>query len=111
MSGPRDASSHTVRVGEELVIRLAENPTTGYVWQIRQSGAGALRVAESRFESGTPAGARAPAGAGGERVVRLVGERPGRVQVEALRRRPWEPDSAALERKEFRVEVTEEGRG
>jgi inhibitor of cysteine peptidase len=90
----------TVRVGQELVIRLSENPGTGYSWELRQSGPGELRVVENRFEPGGPG-----VGAAGQRVLRLVGERVGSVQLEMLERRPWEAESASQQRRGFTVQV------
>jgi inhibitor of cysteine peptidase len=90
----------TVRVGQELVIRLSENPSTGYSWELRQSGSGGLRLVENRFEPGG-----AGVGAAGQRVVRLIGERVGSVQIEMLERRPWEAESASQQRRGFTVQV------
>ena len=93
-------STTTVRAGEELVIRLAENPTTGYSWQFRQTGPGELSVVDDRFEAG---GTPRP-GAAGTRVVRLVARRPGTVRIEALERRPWET-AGELRKRDFTVVV------
>jgi inhibitor of cysteine peptidase len=93
----------TVRVGQEVVIRIRENPTTGYSWELRQSGSGALRVVENRFEAG--GGSTPMIGAGGQRIVRLVGERAGQVQIEMVERRPWESESASQQRRGFTVQV------
>jgi inhibitor of cysteine peptidase len=99
-------STRTIRSGDEIVIRLAENPTTGYAWEIRQAGEGALRVVESRFEGGGAEGGGGPApGAGGQRVVRLAGERAGTVRIEAVERRPWDPPAEAQQRREFTIVV------
>jgi len=93
----------TVRVGQEVVIRLSENPTTGYSWEFRQSGSGELRVLENRFEAG--GGATPMVGAGGQRIVRLVGERVGQVQIDMVERRPWESESASQQRRGFTIQV------
>jgi predicted secreted protein len=108
LSGPRvvelrDSGSggpQTIRVGEEAVIRLSENPTTGYAWELSQSGAGALRVVENRFDPGG-----AGIGAAGQRVIRLVGELAGTVEVTLIERRPWESSSGAQQRKTFTIQV------
>jgi predicted secreted protein len=75
---------------EALTLRLAENPTTGFRWHVSQSGPGGLHLLDEQFV----AGAGAP-GAGGQRVLRFVGQRPGEVRLQAVLRRPWEPDAAA----------------
>ena len=95
-------SSHRVGVGEELVIRLGENPTTGYQWQLRQSGTGELRPVGDGTESG---GATMMPGAASHRVVRFVGERVGRLQLEAVERRDWEPASSSKQKLVFEIVV------
>jgi predicted secreted protein len=92
-------------VGDELVIRLAENPTTGHVWELQQAGEGTLRIADNRFEAGSPEGGLPAPGAAGYRVVRLVGERPGTVHLQAVERRPWEPPEKALQTRAFTIVV------
>jgi inhibitor of cysteine peptidase len=98
-------STRTVRVGDEIVIRLAENPTTGYAWEFHQSGDGALRTVDNKYESAGPQPGRPLPGAGGQRVLRLVGERAGKVQLEAVHRRPWDPPASAEQRRVFTVIV------
>jgi predicted secreted protein len=92
-----DASApRTLALGDGLVLRLAENPTTGYRWQLSQSGPGELSLVEERFVAG--ADGAAP-GAGGHRLVRFIGRRSGEVRVQAVLRRSWEaPDAAAQTR-------------
>lgn len=102
---PGGESRRAVRVGEVVFFRLPENPTTGYVWEFQQTGTGALRVAENKFEPGSPdAGAPAP-GSGGQRVLQLVGERAGTVQLQAVQRRSWEPPEKAIDTRSFTVDV------
>jgi inhibitor of cysteine peptidase len=91
----------TLRLGEDLVIRLPENPTTGYRWEFRQSGTGALRLAQDVFEPGS----REAVGAAGRREVRFVAERAGKVRVEAVERRSWEAPEAASRRQVYDVVV------
>jgi inhibitor of cysteine peptidase len=98
-SGP--GGPQTVRVGQEVVIRLTENPTSGYAWEVRQSGSGTVRVIEDRYEPG----GQGRVGAGGQRIVRLLGEQAGQVQLELVHRRPWEPDSAARERRRYVMHI------
>ena len=104
--GEADANStHTVRVGEELVLRLSENPTTGYAWEIAQSGPGVLRVVANGFEQGGSPGAAAMPGAGGQRVVRLVANGAGTVRLSAVQKRPWDAPGVAQQTRDFTIEV------
>jgi len=60
-------SNVQVRVGQELDVRLAANPTTGYTWQYRPDPPPLLRSTSRRFE---PSATRSPPlpGAGGVQV-------------------------------------------
>ena len=98
-------SSFQLALNEELVVRLPENPTTGYLWQFTQSGTGALKEVENRYIAGTePRGGPVP-GAGGQRVIRFVAEKKGSVQLEAIHRREWEPPTKDLQRRVFSLVV------
>lgn len=98
-------STTAVRVGAEVVIRLAENPTTGYAWEFRQTGSGGLSIVDNRFEAGGSAGSPPLPGAAGYRVVRLVGKHAGTVHLEAVERRPWETSGGEQRRREFTIVV------
>jgi inhibitor of cysteine peptidase len=72
--------SVTVAPGQQVVVRLAENPTTGYRWE---PPAG-IEVVSDEF---LPAGSTAM-GAGGERVFTLAASRTAGEALFALTR-PW----------------------
>ena len=86
-----DSGAATLSRNDELVLRLPENPTTGYRWEVTQSAAGTLRLIDDRFVAG---GGLAP-GAGGQRVIRFAALAPGNVQISAVMRRSWETSSPA----------------
>ena len=70
--------------GQTVVIRLPENPTTGYSWQILQGTA----LSGANFS----AAAAEAAGAAGERVFTVVaGESPATLRFGLSR--PWESDA------------------
>jgi inhibitor of cysteine peptidase len=93
----------TLAQGEEVVIRLAENPTTGYRWQLTHSGTGELALLEDRFVPGT--GGDAGLGASGDRVLRYQGRKGGEVRVDAVLRRSWDPPEASTQRRQFVIVV------
>jgi inhibitor of cysteine peptidase len=91
-----------VGVGDEVVIRLPENATTGYVWTVHAVGNG-LSLVEDTMVPPSPAGGTppdmarfpegiAPPGAGGERFVRVRATTPARADVVLRLARPWEPE-------------------
>jgi len=83
--GPADAGTHrSVQVGDRAEVRLPENPTTGYRWQI-PSDESRLRLVEDRFE-----GPQSPRGAGGVRVLVFEAVRAGQVGLHLMKSRSWE---------------------
>jgi inhibitor of cysteine peptidase len=79
------AAGDTIRIatGGTVVVRLPENPSTGYRWQFE--AAVGLTVSGESFSPDSSA-----PGAAGERVLRLVGSTPGSFVFTAALRRPWE---------------------
>lgn len=84
--------------GDRIVIRVPENPTTGYSWVLADIPE-PLRLGSNDY---LPPQSTAP-GAGGERRVELVASRPGQARVELSLERPWEDE--AVERFEVLVRV------
>lgn len=66
-----------------IVVRLPENPTTGYRWGV--DSLGSLRLVDDAFvvASGAP-------GAGGKRVLRFAAVTPGTTALVLALRRMWE---------------------
>jgi inhibitor of cysteine peptidase len=83
---------HTVRVGDDVVLRLPENPTTGYRWTLSTSADDALSL-----ESDTYVPGEAKPGTPGVRVFRLRATAPGTVELRLHRRRRWETTPAEPE--------------
>jgi predicted secreted protein len=84
----RDGVAH-VSAGDEVVVRLIENPGTGYRWDIEQLPDG-VQVISSELER---TGGDAP-GAGGHRVVTLRATEPVDGQVRFVLARSWETGRA-----------------
>jgi inhibitor of cysteine peptidase len=102
LSESNSASPHVVARNEDVVVRLAENPTTGYRWEVTQSGVGELRLVDDQFIAGT--GGTTP-GAGGHRVLRFTAQRPGNIELAAVKRRSWEPVEASTEQRRYSLVV------
>jgi len=93
------AGRYEAAVGETVVLRLAENPGTGYRWEV--TAADGLELVADAFE---PPASAAP-GAEGHRSFTVFADRPGTAHLHVERRRAWEP--AAVETCEVEVQVTQ----
>ncbi|WP_406492295.1 protease inhibitor I42 family protein [Streptomyces sp. NBC_00846] len=83
---PRDSEVH-VSLGDEVVVQLPENATTGYLWSVQRVDDG-LEVTGNEYEApGQPL-----PGAGGKRVVRVRPTAAGEGLVQLVLKRPWEDD-------------------
>jgi inhibitor of cysteine peptidase len=86
------APAAQLATGEECLLRLASNPSTGYRWRLEPVEPAIVeQVGEAEFVA-APAGAGAPVvGAGGVEIFRLRGSSPGQASLRFAYRRPWEP--------------------
>jgi inhibitor of cysteine peptidase len=98
-----DGAVKRVSPGEGIVIRLPENPTTGYRWSVEAVDPEVVEVGESEFEANDEAGR---AGAGGTRYLHLRTRQPGVSRVTLVLRRPWESGGENLRRFQVNVEVS-----
>ncbi len=87
-----------VSQGDVLVVRLPENPTTGYRWSLDEHDPARLTMQNATF---SPAGAGI--GAGGGRSFTFVAAGPGETDLSLSLRRPWERGTAA--RQSFRAKI------
>jgi inhibitor of cysteine peptidase len=81
-----------------IVIRLAEQPTTGYRWQV-ENAVGLVQTGDDFTVS-----SNAP-GTGGERTFRFAIQQSGTAQIALSLRRPWEAGTAPAAHFEVTVEV------
>ncbi len=73
-----------LRVGEELEIVLAETRTTGYRWDVVETGAPVCRFVRDAFEAGDPT-----PGAPGRHTWRIAAAQAGAATVALAYRRPF----------------------
>ena len=92
----RDGDVARVSAGDEVVVRLIENPGTGYRWDIKDLPHGAQVVSSELERTGG-----GPPGAGGHRVITFRTTEPVDGQVRFVLARRWETGRAAAE--EFTV--------
>ena len=102
LSEAAHGSTMRLAVGDTLSLRLAENPSTGYRWQLTL-GAG-LEAAGDDYAPGLPAAAGG-VGAGGERRFGIRATQAGDSTVSALLRRGWDADTARGRRFDLAVQV------
>jgi len=91
-------AEHAVDVGQELVVRLPENRTTGFRWHLALPGDG-VALDEDRFDVDTSA----RPGAGGVRTFRLHATKPGAHRLGATLQRSWGSGDAGQPGLEFRL--------
>ncbi|MCM8594935.1 protease inhibitor I42 family protein [Accumulibacter sp.] len=82
-----------LRVGESLLLRLADSPTTGFTWTVSRLDDRLALVSED-FSRGA---SRAP-GSGGSRTWTFVARQPGVAGLELKRWRAWEGEGSVIER-------------
>ena len=100
--GETDAGvEHALGVGQEAVLRLPENRTTGYRWQL--SAPDGIAVEDAGYE---PAPSGAP-GAAGTRTFRLRPTVAGTHQVAVGLRRSWESSGPAAAELRFHLRTTD----
>lgn len=78
LSTDDNAGRFTVARGEQVVIRLAENPTTGYQWFLVLATTSPLRLLSTEFDP-SPGGGT---GGGGVRIFNFVAASTGAGTVE-----------------------------
>lgn len=78
-----------MQVGESLDLRLDENPTTGFQWQVVSGDKSVAEVTGDSFQTpGTDA-----AGAGGTHTFTITAHSAGRTTLRSVLARSWERDN------------------
>lgn len=86
--------SAELRVGERLIARLPENPSTGYTWAIDETNRRLLTLDGTDY---TPAEIGS-IGARGQRTFTFTARQPGEVALQFKYWRFWEGDVSVTER-------------
>jgi TolB protein len=93
----------TVPEGNEVIVRLPENPTTGYSWNVTVSPG--LAVTGDRYEPNSTSGMLL--GGGGIHTWSLVPEHPGIFTFSGIYMRPWENVTGTEERYTLTITTVE----
>lgn len=94
----------TLENEETFYLRLQENPTTGYSWELDLSK-GLSLVSDKYYPPESKEGEQPLIGAGGVHVWEIKADSEGIQQVTAVYRRSWENESSTEDRFTLNVEV------
>ncbi|OTE96869.1 hypothetical protein BCS42_12480 [Crenothrix sp. D3] len=85
-------------VGKSFVIRLNENPSTGYVWAI-DGQTELLALQSSDYMSDAPPNQQGEVlvGGGGKRTFTFVAKKSGTTTLKLKQWRPWEGDASIVD--------------
>lgn len=99
----RGDQAATVRatIGDTIVVRLPENPTTGYAWEVQGDTLVGLRLAADDYVADRPS----TLGGGGQRTLTFGVVEAGTWPLVLRLRRAWEPPEAYAEELALTVSV------
>jgi predicted secreted protein len=89
-----------VRVGETIELRLSENPSTGYAWNVTFDPPDAVAVVYNHWKSSGGA-----IGAPGTRDLSIEIKQAGKLVIRAKSLRSWEGESSVTKSLEFQIEA------
>ncbi len=90
--------------GETFYLRLQENPTTGYSWQLNLSQKLSL-VSDKYYPPESKEGEKPIVGAGGVHLWEIKADSKGNQQVTAIYKRSWENETGTEDKFALNVEV------
>ena len=94
------SQSFIVRIGDEIIIQLAENPTTGYRWAVEPTAVPILTLEHSRF---TPSGTNP--GTSGQRTLTFKAQQAGTAQLQFKLWQQWEGERSITDRFSVTIQV------
>ena len=101
LSNADHGRSIPVQTGDETVVRLPENPTTGYRWFVERID-GPITLESDSYTASPPVAI----GSGGMRELRFRATAPGAARLELKHWQEWEGDSSVTERFAVDIDVT-----
>jgi inhibitor of cysteine peptidase len=90
-----------MHVGDDVVMRLPENATTGYRWAVDSADENLVEVKEAEYVPPAPSAI----GIGGEAHWIVHAKTAGVTQVKLKRWRHWEGESSVVERYEITLRI------
>ena len=93
VTSAEDGTSIEADVGDTILLRLADNPTTGYGWEFEPVTGDSLVLTNSGYEPSSGA-----MGGGGVTTWTLSVIAAGTISIALKQWRPWEGDASVLDR-------------
>jgi inhibitor of cysteine peptidase len=100
LTGADNGRAIELRVGDDVVLRLPENATTGYRWGIDAADESLVEIKEGEYSPASNA-----IGVGGEVQWIVHAKAPGVTQVKLKRWRRWEGERSVVERYEITLRI------
>jgi inhibitor of cysteine peptidase len=100
-----DGKTVSARPGDEIVVVLPENATTGYRWQLDQSSDPLRLLSDGYREAAAPDDEEPVFGRGGLREFRFTVDGPGTGTLSLKHWREWEGDGSVTQRVSFTIDV------
>lgn len=92
-----------LHIGQEVLISLRSNPSTGFRWEVKQAASGVLKsLGPELYSNPEEVGL---VGSAGQSSWRYKAEKAGSGQLLMVYRRPWEADVAPASTFDCQVEV------
>ena len=91
-----------MKAGGNLTLKLAENPTTGYTWNLTVSNG--LKIVNDTYVPSDKTGTMV--GSGGTHVWVILAEQPGMQYIDGIYKRSWEPATATDATYTLAIDVT-----
>lgn len=102
LTGAENGTTVHCRVADEIVVRLPENPTTGFRWQVATID-GPIEAAGDDFELTPPVAI----GSGGTREIRFRALNTGIAAFSLVHGQPWEGEGSVDKRFAVSVEIAD----
>lgn len=92
-----------VHTGDMILVRLDENPTTGYQWKVGELDPQIIELQDTQFSMAPETGI----GGGGIKIFTFKAKSCGTVKVQLKLKREWEPEDALIDH--FKVTISVKG--
>ncbi|MCQ1536459.1 protease inhibitor I42 family protein [Methanosarcina sp. KYL-1] len=100
-----NGTTATLENGTIFYLKLSENPTTGYSWELELSP-GLTLLKDEYIQDEPPEGVEQPlVGAGGVHLWEIKAEATGSQQVKGIYKRPWEEETGKEDNFTLNIEV------